>query len=259
MAQSRIALFDCQVSGGHGKNALIQPSPVYTPLPSGPGATGVQIDGTSTLFASNTTIQGGAGGYGTSAFCIGVSCVPATAGSDGGIGLQALTGATVTIVGFHCVGGAAGPGGAGGPCCPFGQPANGASSGNPGPDTSGTVTTLPVGVFGGNVPTHARVNQSFPVVVHGVPGTDAYVAASTSAFWLSLPSMSGTLVAGPLLRRIALGQIPASGVLQTTLSFPELASLTQSFLLHLQFVTVTPSLQTQLGTGQTLCMLGPAF
>ncbi len=63
----------------------------------------------------------------------------------------------------------------------------------------------------------------------------------------------------PLVRRISLGMIPGSGVLQTSWSVPELAGVTQSFLLHVQPVTVSVTLERHVGGGQTVCWLGPSF
>jgi len=252
-----VALFDCTVVGGHGKDALLLPN--LSVSPPGPGSNGAEIDGSSFLFASNTTFRAGDGGDGRDAFCRSIFCVTAHAGQDGGVGLAVFTGSSAKLVEGALFGGGGGTAGMGGPCCPFQPPASQPPNGAAGLASTGSVTTLGVPKIEMIMPTHLRVNESASLVVRGTPGDEVLLAVSTTPTWLDLPALFGALVAGPQLRRIAIDTIPASGELQRSIAFPELSGVTQAFRLHFQVVAVSPTWGPRLGTGQSVCFLGASY
>lgn len=254
--QSRVALFDSVLQGGKGRDLSLG----NFLFPPNMGRDGAIVDATSALFVSGCKITGGVGGAGDPAFCGGISCVPALPGSMGGDGLEVQPGGTVILVGASPAGGAGGIGGTGlAMCCPSGLPVPPAQNGLPGASIVGPATVLPVSPLRLFAPTQARVNQGLAVTVSGEPGAEAFLALSSGAQWSFVPGSWGVFVVGPTVRRRQLGTLPASGVLQTNLSFPELAGLTQALLIQLQVVTVSSTNGVQVGTGQSVCMLGPSF
>lgn len=207
----RTALYDCTLVGGHGQDGY-DGSGAF----GGDGGDGCYLYLNASLFASGTTFQGRDGGNGSNETdCLDV----AGDGGNGGDGIRSA--GTVTVGFFDCTktAGAGGTGGTGGSCGPDGLPG---AAGVP-QEITGTVD-----VFGGNarkleMPTPVRESTSIPITLTGEPGETAYLGMWGGARYLYSPPYSGVLLEkSPLIRRVRLGTIPASGVLDKHVALPDL-------------------------------------
>src|SRR5436190_5267961 len=250
-AGSNVAVFDSSIRGGRGANATL--NMVFSTISAQPGAAAVEVDATSQFFTSASTLTAGDGGNGRSISCHITTCLLPSSGAMGGTALESAPGALSTTIGSTFVPGNGGTGGTGGICCGSGGSLGTAPNGANGAASAGPLTTLMGNAVSAAMPTYARVNQTLPISIVGQPGDEAFLAVSLGGQWLFAPTLGGVLTPGPLLRRIALGTIPGTGVLQTNFAVPELAGVTEAFLIHAQPVTVSPALERPVGPGQTGC------
>lgn len=93
----------------------------------------------------------------------------------------------------------------------------------------------------------------------GTPGAEVILLVSLSSTWSVAPWLSGAFTFGPEVRRVALGTIPANGGLVTSLTIPQLVGLSVSLMLHVQIANRHPAIPAELGTGQVLCRMNPAY
>jgi hypothetical protein len=256
-AGSNVAAFDSTFLGGRGADAIL--NMVFSTIAAQPGAAAVEVDGTSQFFTSGSSLTAGDGGNGRSIACHITTCLPPSTGAMGGTALESAPGAISTSIGSALVPGNGGVGGTGGICCGSGSPVGNAPNGTSGTSNAGPLATLMGNAVNAAIPMYARVNQTLPISIVGQPGDEAFLAVSLGGQWLFTTSLGGVLTPGPLLRRISLGTIPGTGVLQTNFAVPELAGVTEAFLLHAQPVTVSPTLERHVGPGQTVCWLGPTY
>jgi hypothetical protein len=226
----RTALYDCTLVGGLGQDGYDQIG-----IFGGGGGYGCALDQNASLFASGTTFQGRDGGDGSSAF----SCSDTAAGDGGNGGCGIGSDGPVLVGLFDCTE-AAGTGGAGGTdaCGPGGMP---------GVDGSPQRLTGTVDVFTGNarkleMPTPVRESTPIPITLRGEPGETAYLGMWGGARYLYSPSWSGVLLgAAPLIRRVRLGTIPASGVLDKHVALPDLGPGVEGTTYFFQAYFVSPS------------------
>src|SRR5678810_417015 len=71
-------------------------------------------------------------------------------------------------------------------------------------------------------PNPVREVASFPVTVQGRPGDRVYLYLSSDTSFRYLPSARGVFLTQPSTPSVFLGTIGASGILSTTMSFPDL-------------------------------------
>ena len=79
------------------------------------------------------------------------------------------------------------------------------------------------------------------------------------AGWFWLPSLQGVLLVQPPLRRLSLGVIPASGVLDVQLPVPDLGAGVDASLVHAQAVFVDAGGQSLLSSPGVLVLLDSSF
>lgn len=256
---SRVALWSSTIGGGNGRSGVwFQPPTVAFPAMA--GAIGLQSSGASQLFASRSTIRGGNGGFGYSGLCVGG--VPASPGSgaSGAVGL--VTGSASTHLRDCTI--TAGSGGGGGGCAwcpPLPQPPPGCSGGSGGTPAAiaGAVVQLPGS--GPRLTTSGLVREGNPLSlsVSGTPGdVVSLVISPRTRHELFLP-LGGTLHYGTGTRRLALGQIPGTGVLDATLPVGSLAAGVDALQRHLQVLTRPVGGASSLGSPAVLTILDQQF
>ncbi len=236
----RTALYDCTLVGGRGQDGY-DGSGAF----GGDGGDGCDLSLNASLFASGTTFQGRDGGRGSNE----TDCFDLA--GDGGNGGDGIRSTGPVLVGFFdCVkvAGAGGTGGAGGSCGPDGLPG---AAGVP-QSLTGTVD-----VFGGSarqlvMPTPVRESTSIPITLRGEPGETAYLGMWGGARYLYSTTLSGVLLGkAPLIRRVNLGTIPASGVLDKHVALPDLGAGVQGKTYFFQAYFV--------GAGNVVTLGSPAF
>lgn len=207
---SQVSIDSCTLTGGWGG---------FTAPGSRPGGAGVSLTGGVALFAQGSIVTGGLGGDGQSSS----NCpLPGQPGGTGGPGIVAAATDVVTIVGSILSGGDGGSGGSNSssPPCSGGS----APDGSAGPATSNVnlITLAGAARTLATSPAAARELGTLAITVGGEPGESATLLFSSSCQRNVLPNIQGPVLVGPGLRRLALGTIPGSGVLTTTLSIANL-------------------------------------
>jgi len=92
--------------------------------------------------------------------------------------------------------------------------------------------------------------------VQGPPGTFALCAGSRTSEALWVPAWSGTLALGPLaFGPVALGTIPASGLLERTVTVPSLPTGVEAEVVYTQLITVAAGEGVRLGGASALVVL----
>jgi hypothetical protein len=251
---SRVALYDSIVTGGGGSGGqVVGPGLSYPPLA---GAAGCSVLGSSTLFISGSTIQGGSGGAGTSGYCFagGIAGGP---GASGGAGLSIEGGSTATLLDTLLTGGTGGNGGSGAPSC-------GASAGPAGANgASSTGATTNIAAASRRVTTSTLVRElsPFTVSVAGLPGDQVWLQIGGTPTWMFDATFSGVRLVSTVQRstRIFLGVLPASGVLVTTLTFPDMGPGVQARTNYVQALFRDTNGTNVLGSGEVFGLIDSAF
>lgn len=255
LIDSRVAVWDSTVNGGNGRDAIwIQPPAVA--YPSSAGAVGILGSGTTTLYASGSTIRGGRGGNGVVGLCSGGS---PTAGSNGANAIVTVLPANLrecTIT--------AGIGGSGGSCAwcppaPQPPPGCGAASGITATPTSGPIVQVPGDGAALATSGLVREGNALSLSIGGTAGDFATLVISPrTRHELFLP-LGGTLHYGTGTRRLALGQIPGTGVLDATLPVGSLAAGVDALQRHLQVLTRPAGGASSVGSPAVLTILDQQF
>lgn len=190
-------------------------------FPPRPGAAGVHVVGPAQLDLRGCTLNGGVGGAGLTGSC--AQPALSLAGGTGGPGLLAAGSSPslgVTSLDTVSLGGPGGLGGAGDANC--GQP-NG-MNGQPGSAVSGVVPlVIPDTRRELVADTLTREQQTLDLVVEGAPGEVATLLMSSTCQLNLVPQFQGAVLVGPSFRRIPLGIVPGSGVLNASLPVADLA------------------------------------
>lgn len=249
---SRVALYDSALQGGPGYNGFFMGSGGSSVGP-GSGGPGAAVSGASEIFVSGGSVRGGQGGLGVSALCF-PAAIQGGAGASGGPGL--VVQAEAWIVGAVVDGGPGGAGGNANPGC--GAPAG--PTGPTGPATSGNViTTLPGAARVLHAPTHAHEQTPIPLELAGTPGELVWLRIGPDPSWQLSIAQSGVQLFAPSARRALLGVVPGSGVLSTSIQFPDLGAGVEAQTWHLQPIFRDGSGQTRLGSGAVLVVLDSQF
>jgi hypothetical protein len=250
-ALTSLTLYDCRLYGGDGLSG----SP-DTGSAGGNGGHGYAPSTNGFLFASGVSIHGGIGGDGSSASdCI---APPAGPGGAGGSGIYVFAGPAGSVTLHDCTTVGA-PGGAGG-IDQCGPNAPDGADGVPIHAYSGIVRQLSGAHRRLSMPTVARESTSVPLTFTGVPGERAYLTMWGNSGHLFRPSMSGVLLASPPeLRRMFLGVVPASGVLQSHIFLPDLGIGVEEQTLFLQAYSQDATGVPTLASPATLVVLDSAF
>lgn len=201
ITNSTVSIYDCEIEGGPGADALLVPPLVD--LPSTPGATGLKLF-SGTIAIHGGVVRGGRGGHGATATG---NC---NASSDGGAGI--LVQGAVTRVGALIEGGAAGVDPAG--CPPVGV------AGADQDVAGGFVTTIADTLRSYVVTSPARVGQPATTTFTGVPGEFCALLLSFFPDGQYVPTFRGALVTGSPFTFVGLGNVPANGVIQFTVPVP---------------------------------------
>lgn len=257
--QSRIAAYECAITGGSGMDGFTQ-DPCGGPFTwfNNAGAPGVALDAASTWFSSGGTIQGGNGGNGVPARC---SCflgnlIPGSNGAAGGAGIDNAAGSSVWLLGTTV---GAGAGGAGGlPATCSGTPGGAGTAGVAGPPSTNPISTLTgtrVQLAG---PSVVRAGQALQLTLRGSPGDVAWLGLSFEGRWVPLFSSSGVVLIGPSGRRGLVGVFPASGMLNVSLPTAIATPGAQSSQWRLQSFANSPG-GTQFGAGWEVTVLDQSF
>lgn len=248
---SRCALYDSQVTGGKGTDGFLYQSLVFR---ADPGAAGCQILGTSTLFASGSTLTGGAGGTGMDGYCL-FGAWPGRPGANGGAGLVVESSANVWLLDTATVGGVRGEGGAGTEQC--GAPPG--SPGLPGVGVDGTATVLPGTRRVLACATHVREFAPFTLTLRGEPGDLVWVNGGFTSQWtLDLP-FGGVRLVGAGSRRAFLGTVSGDGTLSVPVQFGEMGSGIAAQTRFLQAFFRDASGVSHHGSAQVVHVLDAAF
>ncbi len=227
---STLTIFDCTIGGGVGAESLWGIS--------GDGGTGLQANG-CTIFSSNSTIQGGPGGWGD------IQYGPTP--GKGGAGADMASGSLMHVLSCSLVGG---------------QDGDYETTGQSGPSyngstydfLAGTSRTLTVAA------NPLRELQSLNLSFHGAPGEQVFllVGLETAVQWDPL-RLANFLIAPPHYRTLFLGTTNAAGDLSVSRVFPDLGGTTQSRTYFLQPLFSGAGGAQQLGTPVTLAVLDQAF
>ena len=246
----QVALYDCDVDGGLGEDGEDQLG-----ISGGAGGFGCFLQEGAFLFSSGTTFRGAHGGDGSSAF----ACTddPAGDGGDGGDGIGSLGGVHVALLDCTTVAGAAGAGGTD-TCGPGGSPGLAGSAIDLG--ASSTLDQLPGSARRLVMPTPVRESTPIALTLTGVPGEVVYLTMWTDTRFLYSPAMSGTLLEkAPLIRRVRLGVIPATGTLIKNVALPDLGPGVQGKTYFFQAYFLGPANAVTLGSPAFVVELDSAF
>ncbi len=193
---SNVAMYDCIAIGGNGRDSFVT------------GARAVRVDA-GFLLVSGSTLTGGTGANGTS------SPIVCTNGGNGGIGLEAVFGATVRRLDSLFQGGPGGAPGIGPPGCAAGS--QGAAS-----TTSGGATVIQM-LFPARhyaIPSPAREGAAATLTFTGFANDNVFgffsIAQSPAYSFL----MKGMLVPAPPQLVLTIGPLPPSGVLSIPVVLP---------------------------------------
>ncbi len=227
---STMTIIDSTIWGGEGAGSLWGVS--------GDGGTGLQaID--CTIFSSNSTIQGGPGGYGVFQF----GPVP----GNGGAGAILYPVSVMRVLNCSLVGGQDGDYETTG----LSGPAHLGATFDflPGTERTLTVAANPL-----------RELQSLNLSFHGAPGEQVFllVGLETAVQWDPL-RLANFLIAPPHYRTLFLGTTNAAGDLSVSRPFGDLGGTTQSRMYFLQPLFSGAGGAQQLGTPVTLAVLDQAF
>jgi hypothetical protein len=248
LVATRVALYDCAIIGGRGGDAGGQ---------AGSGGAGCNAQTLTTacgLFASGTSFTGGVGGDGND--------IIQAYGGVGGDGLMVFYPALAQLLDCTTAGGH------GGHNCGLSQPyaANGfATSGNSTPFVfTGTRLTF-------SAPSPMHELTATPVTFTGQPGEHVYLRMADATGFRPIASSKGVILTHSVGASFApphsgamhqtayaadLGVIPASGVLNTTLQFPDVASA-RSY--HLQAFSIDSTGHSKLGSFASIVVLDSAY
>ncbi|HEV8113181.1 MAG TPA: hypothetical protein VGR31_10430 [Planctomycetota bacterium] len=244
---SQVSLHDCQCTGGTGGLA-------YDGWTGGAGGDGCAISG-SMVHASGTSFHGGAGANGNDqATCIDIA---AGDGGDGGDAIRADAQSTIVLLDPMLAAGAFGRGGYGA-CGPNGV------DGAPGATldlAAGTQLTQLPGIAR-RMSLAVPVRETVPVAVSftGEPGDIVRLTVWDRAGFLYMPAYFGVFLEhAPLVRRIQIGTIPPSGVLQANIVFPALPAGVEAKTFFLQPYFVDSANSVRLGSSIAEVVLDSAF
>ena len=206
------------------------------------------------VFASASTIRGGDGGSGHSGSCTD-AYNPSTSGGQGGDGVQSSGAATLKLLDSVVAGGAGGPGGVGWPC--------GSQASNGGPGQAfvgpGAVETIPGTARTLATTALAREGQVFACHVEGVPGDLALLLLSTQPDHAFSPALHGVQLFAAPFRRVVLGTIDASGVLDASVPITELGAGVAALTPHGQLAVRDLAGSTWLGSPAVLTLLDASY
>jgi hypothetical protein len=256
--QSVVALQQCTVDGGQGRDAFYQfwwPNPILHYARA--GADACTVTSSSFVFAHGCAFRGGDGGDGEDGGCDVSSGLPThgTAGAAAGNGLFVELGSSATELACGFAPGVAGLGGAGASFCGA-QPG---APGAPGVPTSGTIASIADGALELDGPTHVRAGQPLQFTARGTPGDLVLLATSLQTRWVFDPLYEGVFLFGTSARRFVLGTMPGSGEFSFALPSgslpPGMLALNRTF----QIVTLSPSGQVELGGAAFVTILDPSF
>jgi len=250
---SQLAVYDSILRGGKGSDGAYMGTGGSS-YPALAGASGAWISGSTSLLASGCSFEGGPGGNGRPGTCF-PGTISGGAGAPGGAGLNVQAGAQAYLLDSTTTGGTGGNGGSAAPSC--GAPAG--PSGSAGPSTAGAVALLPGprGVL--RCATHVREQNSLALTIEGQPGDSAWLRVGLSAQWvLDLP-FKGVQLAGPATRRMFLGSIPTSGVLNTNVFYGDLGPGIESRTWHVQLFLRDSGGNPRYGSAAVIVVLDSAF
>jgi hypothetical protein len=234
---TRVALYDCTITGGRGGDAAGH---------AGVGGSGCFAETTTAacgLFASGTTFTGGVGGDGND--------IMLAYGGIGGDGLVVISSALAQLLDCTAVGGHGGHNCGLDPYAPNGNGINGDS-----PPFVFTGTRLAF-----SAPSPMRESTATPVSFTGQPGEHVYLRMADETGFRPIASSKGvqlthSAVAHQPVYAADFGVIPASGVLNTTLQFPDVASA-RSY--QLQAFSIDSDGHTKLGSFASIVVLDSAY
>lgn len=232
---SHVSVSDCTIVGGDGGDE---------PLgweEEGAGAGGPAIVCVlSTLLLSGCTVVGGAGGHDTGDPQIGGA--PA-----GGAGLIADGASLIRLRDTTIVGGVGGTDASG-------------VDGPPGPaiDSAGaTLITLPGPARTLHIDAPLDELGAGQLVADGAPGELALLLVSTASAWVDVPKFGGALLVGaPVGQLLPMGQLDASGHVQTSVVIPDVGLPPGSAVQVLLQLVTTSGSSTVLGDASALVLLG---
>ncbi|MBK7643457.1 MAG: hypothetical protein IPJ19_10485 [Planctomycetes bacterium] len=250
---SNVAVYDSLLQGGVG-SAAFYIGTGGSSLPALEGGVGCVLSGTGSFFASNTTVLGGRGGQGLPGTCFPFQSNGGP-GAQGGTGMSVAPGVSAWLIGISPLGGLGGAGGAGATSC-------GTSAGPTGP--AGTdMTGLANSFLGASrvlaCAAHLRESNALPLTLQGQPGDLVWIRAGFGASWSLNPAMQGVALFETGARRAFLGVVPASGTLQTSLSFGDLGLGVEARTYHFQAIFRDLAGATHLGSAASVVVLDSAY
>jgi hypothetical protein len=248
---SRVAVYDSQLTGGNGTWAWYLGS--ATIIPAQAGGAGCLVEGASTLFASGSSFAGGTGGSGASGNCF--SFLGGSPGAPGGAGLSVVAPASVSLLDCTRSGGSGGAGGPGVASC--GVPPG--AAGPTGANIVGVATLLPGQRRVFSCPTVVRELNNLDLTFHGQPGDLVWTGRATDTSWGFSPALLGVRLVSNVLGRTFHGAIPASGTLTVSVPMPALPLGVESETRHYQALFRNIVGQSYLSSAQVVVVLDAAF
>jgi hypothetical protein len=250
---SNIGLDVCAVRGGEGTNGSFSAQLSISPSAR---AAAIHLETGAQLRLQGCDVSGGEGGSGVSGTCCCTFPHGAGPGAAGGKGIESLVSTSVSVIDTLVVGGDGGVGGSGQASCNV----NPGTPGAAGAPTSNVTLVAATGVRRTlTADALTREQQTLDLVVKGAPGEVATLLMSSTSQLNSVPGIQGAVLVGPAFRRIALGIVPGSGVLNASLPLGDLAPGVQGSRRFLQAFCRDANGQVRMTGCASVAFLDAAF
>lgn len=252
---SNVAIYDSVLGSGVGSPAIHIGSGEWIEATAGEAACWMraQFAACTVLLAGCTSI-GGTGGTGLAATCS-PSVTNGGAGAAGGPGVLAINGAQSFVRDSLVQGGPGGIGGAANSNCSTSagpQGPTGAAIGGNSTALSGARRVM-------TCVTHMRESNTLVLSLQGEPGDAVILNLGTNGRWLLDAPLGGVRLVSLTSRRVNLGTIPGSGLLDVALPIGDLGLGVQSATYQLQAYFVDFAGGVHAGSAATLVVLDSAF
>jgi hypothetical protein len=221
-----VAFHDSTVRGGRG-----YPGHPVAALPNAPGGPGAHagLATTSSIFVSGGAVRGGDGGPGINGATCTDPYLHPTSGGQGGRGVALDAASTLVSIGGSVSGGAGGASGSA-PGCTL----------PPGPDgpaaTGGTHSTIAGAPRRLDAIAPAREGGSAQLHFEGQPGDDVFLALTIGRAHELQPVLHGVLLVLSPFRRLRVGTIDGTGVLDVDLPVGPIAAVDEGFVRNAQAI-----------------------
>lgn len=254
---STVAIHDSIITGGNGHAGTLLMGP--TPLDGGDGSMALLVFGSSVVFASGSTFQGGAGGNGADGTIPPPTCVTTnnypTFGGYGGDAVWIEGGSSGSGAGNALIGGNGGQNGVT-QCAPTPtySPSGAPFSGPGGPWVELSTVARKI-----EVQNLTRESTNLAITFRGAPGERVFLTSTAQPAHVSSTLLQGVFLGLGPYRRLSPGFLDAQGVLQISLAIGDLGPGVDEDVRHLQCVMLDANGQPHLGSASVLTLVDAAY